>query len=215
MPIPTVDDRRARRRARVLDLLAETAVQLFDSYGYDAVTMEQIAAEADVSKGTLYNHFPTKESVLAHWIHAQLEADLARLKPKIEREAGFVSAISLLLNASAAWCAKHREYLSPYLRFRFLSFETPPGEEGDALPGDIVDGFALLIAKGQHAGELRDDVDPAHLALLFHHLYLGALMRWLTTPGVNLRKEFALVVKLFVEGVASTGVAAPTRRKKT
>ncbi|MEM5369054.1 TetR/AcrR family transcriptional regulator [Paraburkholderia azotifigens] len=215
MPIPPADDRRARKRARVLDLLAETAVQLFESHGYDAVTMEQIAAEADVSKGTLYNHFPTKESVLAHWIHAQLEADMARLKPKIEREASFVSAISLLLNASAAWCEKHRDYLSPYLRFRFLSFETPQSEEGDAVSGDIVGGFALLIARGQHTGELRGDVDAAHLALLFHHLYLGALMRWLTTPRLNLRKEFALIVKLFVEGAAHTGVAVPTRRKKT
>ncbi len=45
-------------------------------HGYESVTMEQIAAAADVARGTLYNHFPFKEAVLAYWIHGQLAKDL-------------------------------------------------------------------------------------------------------------------------------------------
>ena len=41
--------RRARKRARMLDLLTGTAARLFEQQGYEAVTMEQIAAEADVA----------------------------------------------------------------------------------------------------------------------------------------------------------------------
>jgi len=165
--------------------------------------MEQIAAEADVSKGTLYNHFPSKEAVLAHWIHAQLEQDLSQLQPEIAREASFAPALSLLLDASATWCEQHRDFLAPYLRFRLLSFESASGAEDDAdgnASSDLIDGFAWLIARGQRAGELRDDIAPAHLASLFHHLYLGALMRWLTTADLDLRSEFAVVIKLFIDG---------------
>ena len=49
---------RERKRLQTLDLLTRSAYTLFETHGYDSVTMEQIAAQAGVSKGTLYNHFP-------------------------------------------------------------------------------------------------------------------------------------------------------------
>ena len=45
--------RRERKRLLQLDHLADTAWALFDAEGYEAVTMERIAAVADVAKGTL------------------------------------------------------------------------------------------------------------------------------------------------------------------
>lgn len=213
MTDPDTSGRRARKRTKTLDLIAETAIRLFQSLGYEAVTMEQIAVEADVAKGTLYNHFPTKEAVLAHWIHAQLAIDMARLQPLIVQQPKFVPAISVMFDASAAWCEAHRDWIAPYLRFRLLSFEAVEREDG-ARPSDQIDGFAMLISRGQHAGELRDDLDASQLATLLHHLYLGALMRWLVTPGLVLQKEFAAVVKLFVDGAARPfDLVAKSRRK--
>jgi TetR/AcrR family transcriptional regulator of autoinduction and epiphytic fitness len=212
MPVSDSSGRRARKHSQTQGLLAETAIRLFETHGYDAVTMELIAANADVAKGTLYNHFATKEAVLAHWIHAQLEADLIRLQPRVARQAGFVPALSMLLGASAAWCEKHRALLVPYIRFRFLSLEVSEHDEG-ASNSDMADGFALLIAKGQASGELRDDLATTHLATLFHHLYLGALMRWLTVPGLRLKQEFAVVIELFVNGTRST-VPPPIRSRR-
>ncbi|OAJ57138.1 TetR family transcriptional regulator [Paraburkholderia ginsengiterrae] len=204
--------RRARKRASTLDALAENAIRLFHSHGYEAVTMEQIALEADVAKGTLYNHFATKEAVLAHWIHAQLAIDMAHLGPRIEREPHFAPAISVMLDASAAWCEAHRAWIAPYLRFRFLSFTGVEREAGTSSPSDHIDGFAMLIGRAQHTGELRNDLAASHLATLLHHLYLGALMRWLATPELDLQEEFAAIVKLFIEGAACP--SAPTVKSR-
>lgn len=46
------------------NLLFNTALHLFEEYGFDTVTIDNITAEAGVSKGTFYTHFPTKEAVL-------------------------------------------------------------------------------------------------------------------------------------------------------
>lgn len=57
-PAP-VDDERGRRARRIVD----TAGELLVAWGYRRVTMDEIARRADVGKGTVYLHFPTKEAL--------------------------------------------------------------------------------------------------------------------------------------------------------
>jgi hypothetical protein len=108
-----------------------------------------------------------------------------------------------VLNHSANWCETHPEYLAPYLRFRFLGIGTEPSPSRDSEQlSDIADTFHWLIRRGQTSGEINDDLNPARLTIAFHHLYLGAMLRWLADPRLKLRKEFAAAVELFLHGVA-------------
>jgi len=191
--------RRQRKRMQTLDHIADTAAGLFDAHGYAAVTMEQIAEAADVAKRTLYNHFPTKEAVLAHWLDAELARDLVHLHAEVARRRTFVSRLGCLLDASAAWCEKHPTYLAAYLKHRFLGFATAD-DPGAATGSDIAVAWRQLIAAGQQAGELATRHSAEQLATWFHYLYLGALMRWLSVPGVSLRTEFTAIAHLFVDG---------------
>ena len=52
-PMSIESGRRERKRSQTLDHLAATAFALFEAHGYDAVTMEQIAAQADATVGCL------------------------------------------------------------------------------------------------------------------------------------------------------------------
>ena len=54
---------RERKKQQTRRLLADTAQQLFAARGFEAVTVADIAREADVSPGTVFNYFPTKESL--------------------------------------------------------------------------------------------------------------------------------------------------------
>ena len=200
MPAPDNAGRRERKRSRTLDHLAATAFALFEAQGYDAVTMEQVAAEADVAKGTLYNHFPVKEALLAHWIHAELAAHLDLLAADVARQTSFAPRIWAVLNSAVVWCEGHRAYLPHYLRFRFLDINAAALGEAGAMSNGVDRLFEAAIEASQRAGELREDLSAAHLAALFNHLYLGALMRWLTVPGLKLEAEFAAIVTLFVMG---------------
>jgi AcrR family transcriptional regulator len=195
--------RRARKRTQMLGHLAGTATRLFDSHGYEPVTMEQIARKADVAKRTLYNHFPTKEAVLAHWIEAELDRDLAHLQAGMAKCTTFVSRVTFLLNASADWCSQHPAYLTAYLRHRFLSIGIAEADSGKSNGTGIALAWQQLIGEGQRAGELSRALPADQLATWFHHLYLAALLRWLTVPGLTLRKEFRAMIRLFVGGAGA------------
>ncbi|AKC87017.1 TetR/AcrR family transcriptional regulator [Pseudoxanthomonas suwonensis] len=57
-----------RKRAAIVD----AAVAEFRTAGYEATSMDRIAASAGVSKRTVYNHFPGKEALFAHIVDRML-----------------------------------------------------------------------------------------------------------------------------------------------
>ncbi|HZX76830.1 TetR/AcrR family transcriptional regulator [Lysobacter sp.] len=203
-------DRTARKRRQTRDHIAATAHALFERDGYEAVTMEQIAAQADVARGTLYNHFPVKEAVLVHWMHAQLEADLGTLAAEVLSRESFLSRVATLLDVSAQWWEQHRQYAAPYIRFRFQ--QVRDADEGEPSSG-LIPLYARLVADAQKAGELRPDASPERLAFYLHFLYLAAVMTWLGTPGISLAEEFSQALAFFVQGAGQTATAPGGKKR--
>lgn len=59
------------RAARMRDTILKAAFELFAARGFDAA-MEELAAAADVSKQTIYNHFGSKEGLLSAMVAARV-----------------------------------------------------------------------------------------------------------------------------------------------
>lgn len=195
--------RRERKRLQTADLLVDTAFELFEAHGYEAVTMEQIAAAADVAKGTLYNHFAVKEALLRHYFHRQFAEQSPALRDKLRRQPDTIKRIALLLKHAAAWAEEHRRYMPHYLQYRLAhSIKADAGDERSGT--DVV--FAQLIGDAQEAGRIRRDIGTAALVHYFRYLYLATLTRWLHTPGMKLADELMSMLDLFVAG-AGTGEA--------
>jgi len=67
---------RQRKKQQMSQTLWETAIMMFLRDGYDAVTVNQIAAAAGVSKMTVFNYFASKEDLAVHPIASHVK-DLA------------------------------------------------------------------------------------------------------------------------------------------
>jgi AcrR family transcriptional regulator len=78
---------RERKKARTRASLREHALRLFREQGYQATTVEQIAAAAEVSPSTFFRYFPTKEDVV-------LQDDMdTRMIEALERQSAGLSPL--------------------------------------------------------------------------------------------------------------------------
>jgi AcrR family transcriptional regulator len=64
----------------------EAAIKVFSKNGYDAATMDDMAQEAGVAKGTLYYHFKSKEELFKYIITEGMEIIKERLREVVENE---------------------------------------------------------------------------------------------------------------------------------
>lgn len=154
-------DRRSRKRLATRQSISDAATRLFWERGFDRVTVDEIAAAADVGRMTVFNHFPRKEDLFFDREEEGRETLREALR---QRDPGVspVEALRLLAHRLVA-------QRSPYLSFTpagqsFL--DTIAGSEtlkarARAIRDELADVVTLALA--ECAG--RDAADPdAHLA---------------------------------------------------
>jgi len=75
---------RERKKRKTRRLLVNTAIDLFSRQGFDAVTLEDIAASCDVSRGTVFNYFPYKELMILAFMDTYMGDEVAALRAALE-----------------------------------------------------------------------------------------------------------------------------------
>ena len=113
------DSLRSRKKERTRQEIADAALLLFAKRGFDAVTVADVAREAEVSEQTVYNYFRTKESLVFDE-DAAFEARfvaMVRDRPKTKSliEAVRAEARTFLDALSGRPAGAHRRGSMPYL----------------------------------------------------------------------------------------------------
>lgn len=220
-------DRRRRKRERTASHLSETAFKLFEAHGYDAVSMEQIADEADVAKATLYNHFPVKEALLAHRFREDIAAGMAERAVALAAHKNFDQRMRYLLSESAAWHSERRVYMPHYLRF--LTSQANYGEaptnsvpRDQRFQTDTKQILTLMFQAAQQSGEIETRQTAEQIAWSFEYLLFGAVSAWLCDPNTDLTTRFLAAFDLLMHGIsnarpvkAETKIKAKTKTQTT
>jgi len=214
-PAAPTPARRPRKRERTADHLSATAYRLFEAHGFDAVTMEQIAAEAGVAKATLYAHFPVKEALIAHRFREDIAAGMVERAAALAAHRTFASRMRYLLAESARWHAARRAYLPVYLRF--LTSQARCGENVASTTAPTGNGtrhiLARMFADAQKTGEIEARLDASMLANSVEYLLFGAVSGWLEDPSIDLETRFLSAFELALHGMAKRPRAKVSPKK--
>ena len=153
----TPSDRRSRKRLATRQSISVAATRLFLERGFDPVTVDEIAAAADVGRMTVFNHFPRKEDMFFDRDEEgreMLRDALRRRDPRV----GPIETYRLLAHRLAIED-------SPFVRFTAGSqgfIETIEGSQTlKARARAIRDELAQVVAAALSECMGRDPPDPA------------------------------------------------------
>ena len=155
-----------RRRRQVLD----GARRCFARYGYERATVRKLEKEVGLSRGAIFNYFPTKWELFFALVEEEYERS-----PESWTEGGFEELLRATAEEDPSWINVHFEFArrlrtDPALRERWAK-RLPDGRSR------VVES----LEEGQRTGEFRDDISTealrAFLAVVHdgvaHHRAMG------------------------------------------
>ncbi|WP_256869152.1 TetR/AcrR family transcriptional regulator [Sphingobium lactosutens] len=189
-------------------MILTVAQRYFLDHGYAGTTMSGIAAALGGSKGTLWNHFPSKEQLFAAVLSRVARAYQAQLSqildPGDDLAATLQRACLSLINkvTSPDAIALHRVIISESGRFPELSqifFELAPGNTRSLL-ARFLDG---AMARGQLRQADARDAARALMALCTAGSHQQLLMGQIMTPDpAQMETDAIFAVDLFLRAYA-------------
>jgi AcrR family transcriptional regulator len=199
---------RQRRLARILG----AAEEQFAAHGFAKTTVDEIAAAAGVSKGLVYDHYPSKEALLgAVWDRLVTAWTEAVLESKFS-DGSIADAIGELLRISLEYVRDN-----PLLR-RIIAQDPgaliPGGRESQvAFARQYRAGLEPILARGVRRGELRRDLDVTHTVEVIWLLHFTLTRELFVGPNRVWRADAEELLRSAVELVVA-GLRAPGGRRK-
>jgi AcrR family transcriptional regulator len=218
---------RERKKRLTRELISNTATRMFLAHGFDAVKVTDIARECDVAEKTVYNYFPTKESLLLDREEEMAESIRQALGPAASKPP-VDAALELLvfqLDGILASVPDGRRGVAELRRFTELL------ESAQSLRAAQRDLDTRLVGVAAHAMADRAGLSPdvpevqmaAQAILGLWRIQFGALRRYAAegiTVADGLREQVSADVgraaRLIESGLwtFSSAVAAPGDRER-
>jgi len=165
---------------RRTEQIVTTSAQLIQEKGFDGTTLQEVAAELDVTKAALYYYVKDKEDLLFRIHLHTLELALASVEAIVQSEQPPAAKVRALIDNQVRLITSRPELFTVYFNEKaHLSAEH--GEAATRLERQIVQRMAMVLREGMATGAFQD-VDPTVAALAA----LGAsswVYRWYRPGG--------------------------------
>jgi len=174
------------------------AERVFEASGYAQTTMDMVAAEAGISKGSIYNYFSSKQDlfrqIFAEAMAASEQKSLVILGQPISASA----KIHRLLDHWFSSLGYHKRIGRLVLEFWASAARQQQGEMGKAFAATYAlwrRRLADMIGEGVRAGEFRQDVNTTMAASLLMGVLDGIEVQSMLDLGLNVDGEFLAALK--------------------
>lgn len=186
---------RRQRRSRILD----AAEKVFSAKGFDQATMDDIATEAELSKGTLYLYFKSKDDLFAALSARMVEVVMNECEPLAREAPNGEAAVRVMLHRLAesilAQPQHFRIMVGQLASGHLIDPEAPSFAMHRTQVERIVDSFIAALERGKADGSLRPDIEPARTSSLLWGGLLGTLL--LRINSAEVARRFTRPVDFF------------------
>lgn len=213
-PAATSTAPRVRRKDARPGELLEAALHLFVSKGYAATRVQEVAAMAGVSKGTLFRYFPSKqalfEAVVRQYMVSVIQLGDAELDTRTE------PASQLLQEALLRWWDLiHSQQVGGLPKLVVSESENFPSIAQFYIREVIQPGFGLIgkiLSRGMRSGEFRNlDIPMTAQSLWSGMSYMMLWERVFAPHASETRVDAHAFIKHHIQTLCHGLMAAPNR----
>ena len=101
--VGTTDEETMKKSERTRHQLLDAALRIISRKGYSAATVDEIVAEAGVSKGVAYYHFKSKADMAMSILNQEMEALTASMQARATEAPSAPEALLAMLDEFAKW----------------------------------------------------------------------------------------------------------------
>jgi AcrR family transcriptional regulator len=177
----TADAARVRRGrpGHSLDTLLDTAVAVFNERGYDATSMDELAARLGITKSAIYHHVSSKVELLRLALDRALDALFAVTEEPGATTGPAIDRLEHVVRGSVRVLTAELPFVTLLLRVRGNS----PVEEAALARRRQFDRVVTdLVRAAEDEGDVRPDVDPAVTSRLLFGT-VNSLTEWYRPDG--------------------------------
>lgn len=166
-------ERKKRERRRCIE---EAAIALFERDGFDATTIEAIAAAADIAPRTFFYYFPTKEDVVLADYADRLARILGEFGQRPHTEHPWDALRASFVTVAADYQARRTELIR---RFTIMASNASVYARSLQLQSGWEDALAQVL--DQRSGPDAETIEPRLLAAASLACMRSSLRHWLAT----------------------------------
>jgi AcrR family transcriptional regulator len=205
--VRVTEETKQATRSRIL----EVTLGLLKSQGFDTTTTRDIAREAGVAVGTLFNYFATKEAIVMQLVADALDSAETAFERRRQPGAALEEDLFLHISTGLRQLRPLRSFLGPVLETGFSpARSTEPDGLADQLRTAHLDAVArILIGHGRH-----ESASGLHLEM-YWLLYYGLLSYWASDGSPKQEDTMAMLdqsMRMFVNWLGagtSPAIASP------
>lgn len=191
--------RTERKKEETKQKIIREAMHLFASQGVEETTMEHIAVQVDIAKGTLYNYFPVKEAIISAYIHQSFKERSAQILQAIHALPDTRARLAHSLLDLMKGVQAQPEIFEKYHAYRVKNMISLHQDE--TVETGIGQLSGTILRLGQESGEIRADVPTSLLLDLYEFVFIEVAMQFYKNPkGFEARPAIEVSVDLFLNG---------------
>ncbi|WMW79221.1 helix-turn-helix domain-containing protein [Undibacterium cyanobacteriorum] len=177
--------------------IATVAWELFETMGFEQISMETIATQADVAKATLYKYFDSKEALLEFQLRHSMGEQREHIQTELLQRPTLRSRLDFLFQVEAEFLESKKNYMKPLLHHRLRQFQNHQSSRDKS---QFFQALVIIFQMAQQTGELRRDLSAESMANYLNFLRSADLFDWLSGPQEDLRQLHHRMLDLFMEG---------------
>lgn len=168
---------REKKKKQTRDALLRAALKLFSRKGFENTSIDELAKNAGIGKGTVYSYFRTKSEIFLAFCEDQLEYVYKELAEKSDPQAPLIDQLLTLFMGEFQFVSRNKEFGRILMRETVFPKDLTVERSGE-LDNKYIDLLVPMFKQAQNRGELRTDLELILVTGHFYALYIMTVSGW-------------------------------------